>query len=264
MVILSSGEEVEASLTIKKIINGVASIVEINEDKLIVTEGTYIYYYTYNGETKTQSLIVNKYLNLTGIELLSLNEKLEDDSISEEEFIKLKETFNNTQLTIEENTINLNIIKKENNSNQIALLLKLETDYLDETKITIDNPNIILSKENNTWHQSLLQNEIVLWINYNEINESNEIKLNINGINYTFKLNITIKTETDSDKENESVTDDEEKTEDIEVEEDESEEELPPTTEPEIDSNEDITDSPINESVNIIDNNITIETNLSQ
>lgn len=267
-ILLEDGSEKEASVIIKKVEGETFTEVDISSNTFIAAEGTYIYYYTYENETKEIELLVKNYLEHTTLDFLALNETyIENSTISEEEFSKIKNTIVNSKITSLERIYTLSIINNENNSNLVPLILTFNEE-LSTTNIISNTPGVTISLDNELWYQELIKNDIILWLDINTIDlTNNEIIISIDNINYSLKINILIeepKVEDsesngneenngenieNSDNQNTEDTEDEDK-EEGKIEEQEEESENLPGDEPKP-SDEDEVSNNDNSSINL-------------
>lgn len=245
-VILENGEKRTAQVTVRKLIEDTYMIVDTSSDYIVVTPGTYRYSYTYADITKELTLTVYDYLEPTSISFLNTKDEIIDDSVTEEYLDSIKETIKNSTLTIEESNYKLTVNKNKNSSNVLPLVITSEKDINENSTIKSSTFGIKVEKENASWYEELNSNQILIFINIDMINDSNVI-INIDGIEYIIKLDITIKNDN-------NATEDEEEKETID--ESEKEEEKVPDEGPKPDE-----ETETNEN-NIEENNEEIEFNI--
>ena len=126
-VVLKDGKEVEAVVTVRKLEGNSWNIVDISNNQLTVTKGTYKYYYTYGNQTKELLLTVKEKLEIEDITLLKLDATYEEDStITEEEYNNLFKKLQVTKIEKEENIYKLTTIEDTEKLIPIVLHIKEE------------------------------------------------------------------------------------------------------------------------------------------
>lgn len=192
-VVLKDGKEVEAVVTVRKLEGNSWNIVDISNNKLTVTKGTYKYYYTYGNQTKELLLTVKEKIEIEDITLLKLDATYEEDStITEEEYNNLIQKLQVTKIEKEEN--NYKLTTTEDNQKLIPIVLHLKEE-LTEPILSSNTIGITPSIEQNNWYEELTSNNIIIWLDLTVLDiTTTEFNLNINGENYYFDLNIEITT----------------------------------------------------------------------
>lgn len=281
-VLLTNGKEREASIVIMKNEQDSWISVDISQGTFEVSAGLYKYIYSYGSSTKELLLTVSNKLTIDTINLLTLNEELDESStITLEEYTKYQTIISNSILDMNTLTINNYI----DTNNLLPLIVTFNEDIT--TKIISTNTlGITITKEQQDWHQTLTTNSIIVWLDLNTIDLTNNIiSLEIDGVTYDLELNITINHEEssnpdqgelendqdnnqdenenlDEDNNNEDTNeDDDELIDDSNSNEEEQEEELDPLepTEEEIEENSS-QETPSSEEEQIEENNLQPET----
>lgn len=218
-VVLKDGTRQEAAVTVRKQIENTYMIEKIVDDQLTVTEGNYIYYYTYGNKTKEILLIVKKELPITDVNFLEITEE------ETEEIADIKNLLANSTIKYEKNNIHIELPKTS--SSKVPILIALP-DELVESSILWANEYVSISQENNTWYQSIAANEKILWLDCSGLSTENELTLWIEGHNYG--ITITIETKEEEEAQDEKEKNEEEEDQINREEEDSSEkEELEPS-----------------------------------
>lgn len=190
-VILDNGEKGTAQVTVRKLIDDAYMIIDISSDYIIVTPGTYRYSYTYADITKELTLTVYDYIDNTNTSFLSIKDEIIDDSLENEYLESIKETINNSNLVIENNILNLTVNKTKTSSNILPLIINLENIVNENSTIKSKTTGITVTKENESWYQELLPEQVIVWLNLDMLKNSNII-INIDGTDYIIKINISI------------------------------------------------------------------------
>lgn len=190
-VVLKDGKEVEAVVTVRKLEGNSWNIVDISNNQLTVTKGTYKYYYTYGNQTKELLLTVKEKLEIEDITLLKLDATYEEDStITEEEYNNLFKKLQVTKIEKEENIYKLTTIEDTEKLIPIVLHIKEE---LTEPMLSSNTIGITPSVEQNNWYEELTPNSIIIWLDLTILDITNtEYNLNINGESYYFDLSIIL------------------------------------------------------------------------
>lgn len=190
-VVLKDGKEVEAVVTVRKLEGNSWNIVDISNNQLTVTKGTYKYYYTYGNQTKELLLTVKEKLEIEDITLLKLDATYEEDStITEEEYNNLFQKLQVTKIEKEENIYKLTTIEDTEKLIPIVLHIKEE---LTEPMLSSNTIGITPSVEQNNWYEELTPNSIIIWLDLTILDITNtEYNLNINGESYYFDLSIIL------------------------------------------------------------------------
>lgn len=190
-VVLKDGKEVEAVVTVRKLEGNSWNIVDISNNQLTVTKGTYKYYYTYGNQTKELLLTVKEKLEIEDITLLKLDATYEEDStITEEEYNNLFKKLQVTKIEKEENIYKLTTIEDTEKLIPIVLHIKEE---LTEPMLSSNTIGITPSVEQNNWYEKLTPNSIIIWLDLTILDITNtEYNLNINGESYYFDLSIIL------------------------------------------------------------------------
>ena len=244
-VLLTNGEEKEASIVIMKYEQDTWITIDITTGSFQVSTGLYKYVYSYGSSTKELLLTVSNKLTIDTISILKLNESLDESStITLEEYTKYQTLISNTIL--DTNTLTINNYSNENNL--LPLVLTFNEDITSKVIFT-NTLGITITKEQQDWYETLTPNSIILWLDLNTIDITNNIiNLDIDGGAYEVELNITLNKEessntdqgeldndqtesgdnTEDNDSNEESNDNEEITEDTNSTEEEQEEDLDP------------------------------------
>ncbi len=212
-VLLTNGEEAAANVVVMRYDNNAWISQDISDGTFTVQEGLYKYVYSYGSSTKELLLTVSNKLTLDTLSILELNETLnENSSITIEEFTKYQTIISNTILSTEESVNNLTINNYIDTNNLLPLVITTNEDLTNKT-ISTNTLGITITKEQNDWHNELTPNSIIMWLDLNTIDITNNIIiLDIDGVSYNLELNITINQETldteDSELENDKVEED--------------------------------------------------------
>ena len=183
-VMLKDNTFAEAVVTIRKLEGNSYNIVELINNRFIATPGLYKYYYTYSNITKEKVLIVYENLKHEKLEILSLNDYTftEDISLTEDEYNKLKD---NNSIS----SINLELTEYK----KIALVITLEEGIFN---IKNNGENIKLSKDTESWHQTLETRQVIIWLDLENIEydkENNMLFIYNDNINAVIKYKVTLK-----------------------------------------------------------------------
>jgi hypothetical protein len=204
-VLLTNGKEREASIVIMKNEQNSWISVDISQGTFEVSAGLYKYIYSYGSSTKELLLTVSNKLTIDTINLLTLNEELDESStITLEEYTKYQTIISNSILDMNTLTINNYI----DTNNLLPLIVTFNEDIT--TKIISTNTlGITITKEQQDWHQTLTTNSIIVWLDLNTIDLTNNIiSLEIDGVTYDLELNITINHEESSNPDQGELEDD--------------------------------------------------------
>ena len=194
-VMLKDNTFAEAVVTIRKLEGNSYNIVELINNRFIATPGLYKYYYTYSNITKEKVLIVYENLKHEKLEILSLNDYTftEDISITEDEYNKLKDNNSISSINLENNIYNITLTKELTEYKKIALVITLEEGIFN---IKNNGENIKLSKDTESWHQTLETRQVIIWLDLENIEydkENNMLFIYNDNINAVIKYKVTLK-----------------------------------------------------------------------
>ena len=209
-VLLTNGKEEQANIVILKQELDSWITVEIIEDTFTVSTGLYKYIYSYGSSTKELLLTVNNKLSIDTISILKLNELVDESTITIEEYTKYQTLISNTELDINNLTINNYV----DTNNLLPLVITFNEDITNKI-ISINTLGITITNEQQDWYETLTPNSILMWLDLNTIDTTNNlINLDINGVTYTLELNITINKEETTNPDQGELDNDQESTED--------------------------------------------------
>ena len=209
-VLLTNGKEEQANIVILKQELDSWITVEIIEDTFTVSTGLYKYIYSYGSSTKELLLTVNNKLSIDTISILKLNELVDESTITIEEYTKYQTLISNTELDINNLTINNYV----DTNNLLPLVITFNEDITNKI-ISINTLGITITNEQQDWYETLTPNSIIMWLDLNTIDTTNNlINLDINGVTYTLELNITINKEETTNPDQGELDNDQESTED--------------------------------------------------
>lgn len=192
-VLLTNGKEQEASIVVMKNEENSWTTVDITTGTFQVSTGLYKYIYSYGSSTKELLLtVIDKQLTIDTITILQLNELLDETStITQEEYDKYQTIISNT--TLETNVLTINNYVDTNNL--LPLVINFSED-MTAKNISTTTLGIAINKEQNDWHEVLTPNSIIMWLDLNDIDITNNIIiLEIDGVTHEIELNITINKE---------------------------------------------------------------------
>lgn len=192
-VLLLNGVEQEAIISVLKYEQETWIEVDITSLSFNVTEGYYKYIYSCGSYTKELLLTVKPRFAYTEITLLKLNELLtENSTINIEEFTKYQEILNNTLYEHLEGINTLTINNYVNTNNLLPIVVTTNMDLTNKA-LTTTKEGITISLVNNDWHEQITPNSMILWLDLNTIDVTNNIiDINIDGVIYNLELNIII------------------------------------------------------------------------
>lgn len=221
-VLLTNGEEKEASIVIMKYEQDTWKTIDITDGSFQVSTGLYKYIYSYGSSTKELLLTVSNKLTIDTISILKLNESLDESStITLEEYTKYQTLLSNTIL--EDNTLTIN--NYSNTNNLLPLVITFNEDITSKL-ISTNTLGITITKEQQDWHEELTPNSIIIWLDLNTIDITNNIiSLDIDGVTYEVELNITLNQEESSDTDQGELDNDQTEFEENTEENDDLEEE---------------------------------------
>lgn len=209
-VLLTNGKEEQANIVILKQELDSWITVEIIEDTFTVSTGLYKYIYSYGSSTKELLLTVNNKLSIDTISILKLNELVDESTITVEEYTKYQTLISNTELDINNLTINNYV----DTNNLLPLVITFNEDITNKI-ISTNTLGITITNEQQDWYETLTPNSIIMWLDLNTIDTTNNlINLDINGVTYTLELNITINKEETTNPDQGELDNDQESTED--------------------------------------------------
>lgn len=209
-VLLTNGKEEQANIVILKQELDSWITVEIIEDTFTVSTGLYKYIYSYGSSTKELLLTVNNKLSIDTISILKLNELVDEPTITIEEYTKYQTLISNTELDINNLTINNYV----DTNNLLPLVITFNEDITNKI-ISTNTLGITITNEQQDWYETLTPNSIIMWLDLNTIDTTNNlINLDINGVTYTLELNITINKEETTNPDQGELDNDQESTED--------------------------------------------------
>lgn len=218
-ILLSDGKTAEATVEVKKLENNVYNSIDVIDNRFIAEKGTYKYYYTYNNETKEELLIVDARINNIEIRTLAKNLQYEDnEEMTMQEFTDILANSKQTNINKNNNIYEINIIRVNNNTNKIALLIDFN-EKIESANTLIEG--IEISSLNQTmWQENYETGELRLLLDLDKINLKEVIKVKVyyngqEGI-IELKLNVTenIK-ETETNQKDNTKEDDEKSDEDL-------------------------------------------------
>ena len=221
-VLLTNGEEKEASIVIMKYEQDTWKTIDITDGSFQVSTGLYKYIYSYGSSTKELLLTVSNKLTIDTISILKLNESLDESStITLEEYTKYQTLLSNTIL--EDNTLTINNYSNTNNLLPLVITFNEDITY---KLISTNTLGITITKEQQDWHEELTPNSIIIWLDLNTIDITNNIiSLDIDGVTYEVELNITLNQEESSDTDQGELDNDQTESEENTEENDDLEEE---------------------------------------
>ena len=192
-VLLSDGTEAPATITIKKEENNEWITISTINDSFQVTEGTYKYIYSYGSNTKELLLIVTKQFTFTKINFLKLNDYLtEESTITQEDYDKLQLNLANARLENIEGINTLTVDNYTDTNNYLPLVLTSNEDLTSKIITTTTN-GVSISTEPNDWHEELTPNSMIIWLDLNTIDLSNNIiDIIVDGVTYSIEQKIVI------------------------------------------------------------------------
>lgn len=195
-VLLTNGEEKEASIVIMKYEQDTWNSIDISSGYLTVTTGLYKYIYSYGSSTKELLLIVSNKLSLDTISILKLNETIDEtSSITQEDYDKLNTLITNSLLEKMEDVNKLTITNYVDTNNYLPLVITTNEDMTNKV-ITTNTLGIYITEEQKDWHEELTPNSILIWLDLNTIDLTSEyITLQIDGVTYELQLSISINNE---------------------------------------------------------------------
>lgn len=195
-VLLTNGEEKEASIVIMKYEQDTWNSIDISSGYLTVTTGLYKYIYSYGSSTKELLLIVSNKLSLDTISILKLNETIDEtSSITQEDYDKLNTLITNSLLEKVEDVNKLTITNYVDTNNYLPLVITTNEDMTNKV-ITTNTLGIYINEEQKDWHEELTPNSILIWLDLNTIDLTSEyITLQIDGVTYELQLSISINNE---------------------------------------------------------------------
>lgn len=209
-VLLTNGKEEQANIVILKQELDSWITVEIIEDTFTVSTGLYKYIYSYGSSTKELLLTVNNKISIDTISILKLNELVDESTIAIEEYTKYQTLISNTELDINNLTINNYV----DTNNLLPLVITFNKDITNKI-ISTNTLGITITNEQQDWYETLTPNSIIMWLDLNTIDTTNNlINLDINGVTYTLELNITINKEETTNPDQGELDNDQESTED--------------------------------------------------
>ncbi len=192
-VLLSDGTEAPATITIKKEENNEWITINTINDSFQVTEGTYKYIYSYGSNTKELLLVVTKQFTFTKINFLKLNDYLtEESTITQEDYEKLQTVIANARLENIEGINTLTVDNYRDTNNYIPLVLTSNEELTTKTITTTTN-GVSISTEQSDWHEELTPNSMIIWLDLNTIDLSNNIiDIIVDGVTYSVEQKIVI------------------------------------------------------------------------
>ena len=192
-VLLSDGTEAPATITIKKEENNEWITISTINDSFQVTEGTYKYIYSYGSNTKELLLIVTKQFTFTKINFLKLNDYLtEESTITQEDYDKLQLNLANARLENIEGINTLTVDNYRDTNNYLPLVLTSNEDLTSKIITTTTN-GVSISTEPNDWHEELTPKSMIIWLDLNTIDLSNNIiDIIVDGVTYSIEQKIVI------------------------------------------------------------------------
>ena len=189
---LSDGTTRRASVIVRKLEDNTYNIVDITNNRFVATEGIYKYYYTYNGITKEEVLVVNDQLKNIDIRAID-NDLVYYDNIefSEQEFYDILDNSLEPTIYINNDIYQINITRT-NEMNKVVLLLNLyeNINYIYTTTLGIT----IGSSYEAMWHENYSSGLVRLLVDFDKINpdEIMYLKLNYNGMNKIVKVKFNV------------------------------------------------------------------------
>lgn len=192
-VILSNGEEQEATITVSKYEQNTWITVDISTNTFVATTGIYKYIYSCGSYTKELLLTVKDRFQIESINLLKLNELLtENSNITQEELTKYQSIINNTLYDNLEGTNKLTVNNYIVENNLLPILVTTNTDLTNQV-LTTTKEGISITTEQQDWYEEITPNSMILWLDLNTIDITNNlIDIIINGVTYKLELNIII------------------------------------------------------------------------
>lgn len=192
-VLLSDGTEAPATITIKKEENNEWITINTIDDSFQVTEGTYKYIYSYGSNTKELLLVVTKQFTFTKINFLKLNDYLtEESTITQEDYEKLQTVLANARLENIEGINTLTVDNYRDTNNYVPLVLTSNEDITTKTITTTTN-GVSISTKQSDWHEKLTPNSMIIWLDLNTIDLSNNIiDIIVDGVTYSVEQKIVI------------------------------------------------------------------------
>lgn len=192
-VLLTNGQEAEANIVIMKYENDSWIIIDSTASTFIVDIGLYKYIYSYGSSTKELLLTVSNRVVVENVDLLDLNESIDEtSSITIEEFNKINTLISNSIIEINNDVYSLTINGYQETNNLLPLVIETNEDMTDKN-ISTTSLGIFISKEQKDWYEILAPNSILLWLDLNAIDLTNNVvNLEIDGVQYEFYMNILI------------------------------------------------------------------------
>jgi len=105
-VVLEDGSVAEAQVTVRKLIDDTYMIQDISKGSILLTEGTYKYYYTYANVTKELVLTVKGYLNPVEASLPSI---IDTEGLDEEYLNNYEDLVKTSNISVTDNSISMNL-----------------------------------------------------------------------------------------------------------------------------------------------------------
>ena len=259
-VILSNGEEQEATISVNKYEQNTWTQVDISTNSFIATTGIYKYIYSCGSYTKELLLTVKERFQIESLNILKLNELLTEESLTtQEEFSKYQNIINNSLYENIEGTNKLTVNNYVVENNIIPLLVITNTELINK-ELTTTKEGINITIEQQDWYEEITPNSMILWLDLNTIDITNNIiDIIIDGVTYNLELNIIVNNleeipsnpeQGELDNENSGTQEDSTTDENVQVEE---ETEIEPSTEeePSVQQNEELENESNNEEGNI-------------
>ena len=263
-VILSNGEEQEATISVNKYEQNTWKQVDISTNSFVATTGIYKYIYSCGSYTKELLLTVRERFQIESLNILKLNELLPEESlITQEEFSKYQNIINNS---LYENIEGINKLTVNNyivENNIIPLLVTTNTELTNKV-LTTTKEGLTITTKQRDWYEEITPNSFILWLDLNTIDITNNIiDIIIDGVTYNLELNIIVNSleeipsnpeQGELDNENSGTEEDSTTDENIQVE-DETETDQPTEEEPSVQPDDELENESTNEEDNILEEN---------
>ncbi len=266
-VVLEDGSVAEAQVTVRKLIDDTYMIQDISKGSILLTEGTYKYYYTYANVTKELVLTVKGYLNPVEASLPSI---IDTEGLDEEYLNNYEDLVKTSNISVTDNSISMNL-KNTNKITEIPIYLTLDRD-LTEVNIVSKTFGINVLKTASSRYSELASNQILMLINLEIISTTNldEVEIMINDVTYMVKVNVKKTADEEKDPEDNNNPDDKEDLDNQDKEQNKDEEDKNTSIETEEDvnlpdkTNPDENNDNLKDDQNILDSEENIITDIMQ